>query len=110
MTMPKYAYRRDNGSYLGIVTDELDATGQTTITRYEKTSSVHASTVEISDDSPRYTVFQYDTYYPGGGSADEMGSYRTLEQALASIGTGRSYDYSEVLDLKEAHWVDVQHG
>lgn len=47
----------------------------------------------------RYHVFAGDTYYPGGGSADYVGSYETLEEAeqVANRERKRQYDWSEIM-------------
>ena len=45
----------------------------------------------------KYIVFQFDTYYPGGGLSDIKGSFDTLEEAITFIKKDYQ-DYSYVVD------------
>jgi len=55
----------------------------------------------------RYLLFAYESYYPSGGKNDEVGSYDTLEEAVAAANTGtfQNYDYKDILDLEKREWV-----
>jgi hypothetical protein len=51
----------------------------------------------------RFLVFAYDSYYPAGGAHDEVGSFDTLEEAMAA---GNQRDDYDILDLDERKWVE----
>lgn len=47
----------------------------------------------------KYVVFAYDSYYPGGGMSDIVGSFDDIESAKAVRWShGDEYDYIEVVD------------
>ncbi len=48
----------------------------------------------------RYIVFAGDTYYPGGGWDDLVGTYATLEEAKAAAADAKSkLDWAEIIDF-----------
>lgn len=44
----------------------------------------------------RYLAFGYDTYYPGGGWSDLVGSYDTVGEAVEIVA---KWDLWEIVDL-----------
>jgi len=54
------------------------------------------------DLSKRFIVFAYDTYYPGGGLSDVVGSFDTVDEAktFIQIDSMRGYDWKEIFDTK----------
>jgi hypothetical protein len=44
----------------------------------------------------RFLVFAYDYYYPAGGMNDFVGSYDTMEEAQAIIGTPVLTGFDEI--------------
>lgn len=53
----------------------------------------------------RYVVFAGEHYYPSGGWGDYRGSFDTLEEAQALIGTlgPSTYDWAHVVDLETGY-------
>lgn len=49
----------------------------------------------------RFILFVYESYYPGGGSNDIIGSYDTLEELHAEFAKLRHVDYAEMFDCQE---------
>jgi hypothetical protein len=48
----------------------------------------------------RYLLFIGDTYYPGGGWKDFIGSFETVSEALIELAEPRSkYDWFQIVDL-----------
>lgn len=62
------------------------------------------------NDRPRYMLFGYDRYYPGGGKEDCMGMFATIEDARhAEITRTEEYlpfEYWDILDLDSGEWVE----
>lgn len=50
-------------------------------------------------------LFAGSTYYPGGGSSDEVGRYDTLEEAKAALSECLYDDWAEALDMDSGDWV-----
>ena len=48
----------------------------------------------------RYMVFQYDTYYPGGGMNDFVDSTDSREAVIELATAGPYRDYTEILDIQ----------
>lgn len=47
----------------------------------------------------RYVLFGFDTYYPGGGINDMLGSFETYDAAL-DYAMESSWQHYQVLDLE----------
>lgn len=56
---------------------------------------------------PRFMLFTWDTYYPGGARNDVHGSYTSPGEAVGVAGRVLS-DYAAVLDLDTGDWFDVR--
>lgn len=56
--------------------------------------------MNLSTDFPlkRYALFEYETFYPGGGMADFIGSTDDLDQALAR-NKARKLDWCQIIDM-----------
>ena len=53
---------------------------------------------------PRFILFAFDQYYPGGPSEDERSRHHSLEDARAAAKVER-YDFTEILDLDSGEWL-----
>jgi hypothetical protein len=53
-----------------------------------------------------YFVFAYDAYYPGGGMADYMGTYPTLEVARLAAQAAPN-EYADVATVRDGALVLV---
>lgn len=57
--------------------------------------------------SDRFFLFAYDTYYPGGGLSDYVGSYAAVEEARDAYAE-RSNDYGEIVQVVDGNLVEVE--
>lgn len=59
-----------------------------------------------------FLAFAWFTYYPGGGEADFVGAYETMDEALVAArskldGWG---DNAQVYDVAARAWTDIESG
>lgn len=60
----------------------------------------------------RFALFEFDTYYPGGGWCDYVDSFETVEEAVAYYKLPRPRDGRKTWDSTSDHFqiVDLETG
>lgn len=61
---------------------------------------------DVPQPYKRFLVFGFDSYYPGGGQSDVVGTFDSLDEARARTKRN-DCDHFDILDLQKREFVDA---